>query len=235
MQCMKATISYPNITLTARIIASFICFLSFSSLADNLHGKRFCEIILVNSSVMEIYSTIHVNDCPSSTWNKLNAKEIKKQTGSMYVFLNGPQKLIADDSRHETLNETSKTFQNLTLHKIGYISLSFRETIHGSRPYFEHYVERNTTWVYHSGTRIYELIDPERHVFVMKSFKILPGIENEQDLVNLEKKLQLPKGWRFKTGILQQDIDLVGIHKTAIVIQDNLKNTYQRANKDFLS
>ena len=69
----------------------------------------------------------------------------------------------------------------------------------------------------------------------MHSFTLSSAIRSERDLVNLEQYLKLPKGWEFKTGILTKVDELVTIQKKAIVIQDNMKNTYQLAGHDFLN
>ena len=151
------------------------------------------------------------------------------------MVLNGPRRFIIDAVKNtEFVDSTPKNFIGLPMRKMGLIYLSMRETLYRSQPFREHHVMRKTTWVYSSGKKVYELIDPDGHVYVMQSFALSSEFHAEKDLVNLERHLKLPRGWQFKTGTLSQEMNLVGKDQKAIVIQDNMKNTYQMANQDFL-
>ena len=68
----------------------------------------------------------------------------------------------------------------------------------------------------------------------MQSYSIKKSEQTERSLAELGAKLKLPKGWVFKTGILKQTEPVEAINNLAIVIQDNLDNTYQKATHDFL-
>lgn len=207
----------------------------FALQADALRGQRFCEVIISKGNVFEIYNTMRLNDCPEEAWSKLSESSLKQETGSSYVVLNGPRRFIIDAVKNtEFVDSTPKMFIGLPMRKIGLIYLSMRETIYRSQPFHEHHVVRKTTWVYSSGKKVYELIDPEGHVYVMQSFAVSSEFHAEKDLVNLEGHLKLPRGWQFKTGTLTQAKDLVGKDQKAIVIQDNMTNTYQMATHDFL-
>jgi hypothetical protein len=207
----------------------------FASQSHDLRGKRFCEIIIIKGKVFEIYNTIHSNECPELIWSQINEKNVKQETGANYVVLDGPRQYIADGvKRAQFIDNTPKTIQNLTVRKSSILILSYRETLFGSQPFHEHHVNRNTVWNYAAGKRIYELIDNKGHVYIMLSFTMHHPIRDEADLSRLEKHLKLPKGWQFKTGILAQSIDVEPQGYTAVVIQDNMKNTYQLASRDFL-
>lgn len=203
--------------------------------AESLRGKRYCEVIISKGRVFEVYNTLSLNDCPDAEWKRLTVQNIKKETGSFYVFLNGPRRFILDSAKNSSfIDNTPRKFQNLDMRKAGILHLSLRETLFGSKPFREHHVERKTTWVYEAGKRVYELIDPEGQVYVMQSFALSPRVCHEKDLMNLDTWLKLPKGWQFKTGILKETSDVVAVNENAIVIQDNLRNTYQRATQDLL-
>ena len=228
MKCLQST----AILFFLTVLASISCF---ALQADDLRGKRFCEVIISKGSVFEVYNTIRLNDCPEAAWRKLNEYDLKKETGSSYVILNGPRRFIIDGVKNtEFIDSKPKTFQGLAMRKCGLLYVSLRETLYGSQPFREHHVIRKTTWVYAAGKKVYELIDREGHVYVMQSFALSPNVRTEKDLVNLEKCIQLPRGWQFKTGVLAKENDLVAIHQKAIILQDNMKNTYQLATHDFL-
>lgn len=233
---IKTFKSIMMISILLNCILDMVWTPAFAVQASALRGKRFCEVIISTSaSVLEIYNTISLNDCPEEQWKKITERNIQKETGATYVVLNGPRKLSVDGAKNaEFMNNAPRTFQNLAMRKSAALHISIRETLHGSRPYHEHHVERQTTWVISAGSRVYELIDPAGAVYVMQSFTLIPGTLTEKDLLNLSARLKLPRGWHFKTGILQKECDLAPIQKKAIVIQDNLKNTYQKTNQDFL-
>lgn len=219
------------------------CFLivgwtsAFAYDTHGLRGKRFCEVIITSSShKVDIYNTLYLNDCPDSEWNKITVNEIKKETGALHVVLNGPRKFCVDGAKNkEFIDTTPRIFRTIATRKTGQLAITLRETLHGSKPFHEHHVERPTTWVFAAGSRVYELIAPDGTVYVMQSFALTPGIQSERDLEHLNKYLKLPRGWQLKTGVLQKPHDLPAIQSKAIVIQDNLKNTYQRAAQDFLT
>ncbi len=50
------------------------------------------------------------------------------------------------------------------------------------------------------------------------------------DLAGLGKRVKLPKGWKYRTRILQADYALKATG-TAYVVQDDLFNAYQRRGK----
>ena len=49
----------------------------------------------------------------------------------------------------------------------------------------------------------------------------------QSKLSNLEEKLNLPVGWRYETRVLDSELR-VPANGEAIVMQDNLYNTYQK-------
>jgi hypothetical protein len=95
-------------------------------------------------------------------------------------------------------------------------------------------VHRQTVWLFKANKPIFELINPQGHVFIMQSYSVQKTAQTEASLAQLGSKLKLPPGWRFRTGILSKDTELPTVDKKAVVIQDNFSNTYQQASHDFL-
>jgi hypothetical protein len=54
-------------------------------------------------------------------------------------------------------------------------------------------------------------------------------------LSTLGTQLQLPKGWTYKTGTIQKELRVPTENNTAIVLQDDIENTYQRIERDVLN
>jgi hypothetical protein len=46
------------------------------------------------------------------------------------------------------------------------------------------------------------------------------------DLEKLGDKLKLPKGWKYRVKVLDQDLHIGAIKGVARVVQDDLENTY---------
>ena len=97
-----------------------------------------------------------------------------------------------------------------------------------SGDYTEIEVVRSNTWVYSTGNEVYELTSPTGAVYVMQSYS---GIVDSEltigDLADLGTRLDLPEGWAFSSRFLEEDYELLA-DGVAIVLQDELLNTYQR-------
>ena len=217
-----------------------ILLISFPVVAANLEdvrGLRYCEIIFSQSKLkFAVYSTIKLNDCPEALWKTISASEVKKEIGSYFVYLNGPRYFVIDGMKDSKLvSPTKRSFGGLDMREAGIVHLSLWDLVMGARPYREHRVDRETTWVYKAGRPVYELIDPKGQVFVMQSYSLEKEPLTASSLAGLGAKLTVPTGWTYKVGVLKKNVYLKAVDKVAIVIQDNLLNTYQLAQNDFLN
>ena len=203
---------------------------------SDMRGKRYCEIVVSKALTRyAVYNTLGLNDCPENMWDKVTIAQVKKETGASFVYLNGPRYWVIDGFKNSNLhNPTIQTINGLTMREAGLLSIKLADLFKASAPYYKHDVTRHTTWIYQSGKPIYELIDANGDVFVMQSYGIQKSPQTENSLSELGAKLKLPKDWVFKTGILKQIEPVEAINNRAIVIQDNLENTYQKASHDFL-
>ncbi len=204
---------------------------------SNLFGYRYCEVIIMEDSLtLAVYNTIGLNNCPENLWQALTASKIKQQTGAMYVKLNGPRFWLMNEMIHSNLATPQiQAFGGIAMRKAATIHLTFAETMHGESPYHQHRVKRHTVWIYHQGTRIYELIDKNGRIFVMQSYSIQKEPQTVASLQQLGSKLKLPNGWTFKSGVLTTTQQLPAVNNEAHVLQDNLLNTYQLSAQDLLS
>jgi hypothetical protein len=155
-------------------------------------------------------------------------KKIKKEMGATMVHLNGPRKWIIDGMKSSTLVSSEvKEFNGIAMREAGVLDLPLRFLIKKPSPYTQMTVNRNTTWVYKAKKPVFELIDTKRNVFIMQSYSLQKEIQTEESLKDLGTHLNLPKGWSFRMRILDKDYYLTPINQTAIILQDNLQNTYQ--------
>jgi hypothetical protein len=169
------------------------------------------------------------NECPSEDWSEIDGEELKIMYGAIDVHVNGP--------RFWVINRPGRGDENIRYDKIGTfgnIQMKLAAQIDGvlevADKYSEHNIIRFTTWKYKKNNQIYKLINPFGEEYIMQSYTTMinPDLKIE-GLENLENQLTLPTGWSFESETLEQKIELVS-NGDAIVVQDDLGNTYQKVN-----
>ena len=83
--------------------------------------------------------------------------------------------------------------------------------------------------VYSKGKAVYELVDPDGHIYVMQARDEKFPIES---LAKLGDHMKLPKGWQYRTRVLADDliINLVP-DRTTYVVGDDFHQYYTRIPK----
>jgi hypothetical protein len=221
------------------LIATFMTIwlpnILFAATEPVLRGARYCEIICLHGREIAVYDTWLLSDCPASLWKKLSVQTIKQDTKALYVYLNGPRRFTADSvTSPHYLDAKPKKFRDLVMHKVAVLHLTMQDYIFGAAPYHEHRIQRHSTWIYAAGKPVYELIDPRGQVYVMHSYTLTSKQRSEADLSSLGNRMQLPKNWQFKTGILQQETSVSLTNRDSFVVQDSMKNTYHKVSRDWL-
>jgi hypothetical protein len=204
-----------------------------SSLLGDFRNKRYCELLFTfvngNDTITEVYNTMGCNECPSEDWSEIDGEELKIMYGAIDVHVNGP--------RFWVINRPGRGDENIRYDKIGTfgnIQMKLAAQIDGvlevADKYSEHNIIRFTTWKYKKNNQIYKLINPFGEEYIMQSYTTMinPDLKIE-GLENLENQLTLPTGWSFESETLEQKIELVS-NGDAIVVQDDLGNTYQKVN-----
>lgn len=202
-------------------------------------GDRYGEILLVRSNrgklEAEVWGTQGLNDCPAASWNALDSKAIQSETGAFAVKLNGPRLWLPNTTTGTLASTQRGKFGDLEMRRLATVELELpRETPIENRPsldaaaYTERIVRRNTTFVFNKGEEIYELTAPTGAVYVMQSMsQIVDPNLKLVELKDLASRLKLPTGWTYRVSSLDADCVLIAKGK-AVVIQDDLRNTYQR-------
>ncbi|MDF1757637.1 MAG: hypothetical protein P1U74_05010 [Legionellaceae bacterium] len=224
--------------LSRFIVIAITLFVSLSINAkqtENFRNLRYCEVVVGHGFKASVYNSVGLNSCPENLWKNLNEKKLKKQTNASFIYLNGPRYFTFDKVVNTSFyDQNIKTFGGIQMRVGGIVKITLKDIIRGFRPYKKHHVARKSTWVYSAGKPIYELISPTKQVYVMQSFSTEVVKLNEESLPKLGSMIKLPKGWKFKTGVLDKEAKLVTMNNKAVVVQDSLKNTYQLASHDFL-
>lgn len=218
------------------IIATFFALFSTQAedikVRDNMHNARYGEIILVTGGplhfVGHVYNTIGLNNCPESLWKNLNPQKIKDQFHARAAVLNGPRYFLMDQTSIANPGRVV-SFEGLQARYLATVAIPATSLLRGeSQPYTENEVSRTTCYLFKKGNTIYELISPRGTHYVMQSYsqQVNPHL-CEADLINLRKQLSLPKGWSYEVHLLNEDL-IMQTSGIAYLLQDNLKNSYQR-------
>ena len=204
--------------------------------AKHLHNARYCEIIEVKGTppdvVVTVWNTIKLNRCPEEKWKSFDATALAKELGDFLVVLNGPRHFLMDSAA--AVPGPVRSFHGLRMQKVATIPVSNLADL-VQTPYKERVIDRDNTWTWKAGRRVYELVAPCGARYLMQSYSQIrdPDLKIGQ-LKSLGERLDLPSGWRFQTRRLEHGLTLKA-HGKARIIQDDLLDTYQREPASLLS
>jgi hypothetical protein len=167
-----------------------------------------------------------LNDCPRDLWESLDPAAIAKELDALIVKLNGPRYWVLDGlgSKGRPIEPVMREFNGLLMRRIAVLELGTNPV---QVPYTVRKVDRRVAMYFNAGSTVYELIDPHGLAYVMQAY--CTGVDatlNEIALANLGDRLALPKGWRFQTRVLAQELIVDTSKSLATVLQDELENTY---------
>jgi len=197
---------------------------------NNMRGVRYGEVLAVflreEGLVAEVYGTQLINDCPQDLWDTLNADDIAKEMGAVFVKLNGPRYWCLDafGSKVALVEPVVRDFNGLTMRRIATVEL-------GKDPspkfYAERHVNRGAVFFFDAGSEVHELVNPDGVAYIMQAYCI--GVDptlNQSNLGDLAGRLKLPAGWAFRSRILDEELVVDTTDHPATVVQDELENTY---------
>jgi hypothetical protein len=226
-----------------RLLLALLLVMPFSARAmstigegfrDNMRGARYGEIILVKGGLFsmtgKVYNTLGLNDCPEAQWKALSPVSIKLSHNAVAVLLNGPRCFVMDQA---SLLKPGKVvnFGSLQARHLANVKVTPAILLKGkAKPYTENPVARTSVFRYMKGRNVYELVSPEGTVYAMQSFSMqVDPKQTLSTLPTLGSRLHLPQGWTFRVVKPESDLTLEAKGK-AIVLQDDLENSYQRIN-----
>lgn len=190
----------------------------------NTRNMRFGEILVVKQDVAEVYNTTGLNDCPAELWDALDTNKLAKQYGALRVQKNGPKYWMMDS---QTLMLGEKA-------SFGGIEGRWAAALptgllggEGAVPYKVFHPKKTQKMVYSEGKPVYELVDPDGHAYVMQAHGPQFTLESLPKLGEQMKKL--PKGWKYRTRILKEDLVLdLTLDKTIYGVGDEFHQYYTR-------
>ena len=187
---------------------------------------RFCEILVVKQSGVEVYNTTGTNDCPPELWNALDLEMIKKQFGALTVQKNGPKFWMMDT---QTLQFGEKA-------SLGGLEARWAATLdprilkkaqQGSAPYKVFTPKKTQYMVYAKGKKVFELVDTDGHAYVLQAHGKEFPVESLPKLGERYKKL--PEGWTYRTRTLTEDLVLdLSPDRTIYAVGDEFEQYFTR-------
>ena len=199
-------------------------------LISDMRGVRYGEVLAVMSRdeklQADVYGTQMINNCPAELWDTLNADEIAKDMGALFVKLNGPRYWMLDGlgTKVAFVEPVMREFNGLMMRRIATVDLGDAPA---SMSYEERYVNRGAVFFFDAGSVVYELINPDGKAYIMQAYCV--GVDpslNQSNLGDLAGRLKLPAGWTFRSRILDEELVVDTTDHPATVVQDELENTY---------
>ncbi len=171
----------------------------------NTRNMRYCEILVVKETGVEVYNTTGLNDCPAEVWDKLDLEKIKQQFGAKAAQKNGPHFWMMDS---QTIGMGEKaSLAGLEAHWVATLPLAMlKGEKTGTKPYTPFAPKKTQKMVYAKGQSVYEVVDPKGNAYVLQAHEKQFTLESLATLG--DKMKQLPKGWTFRTRTLTEDLVL---------------------------
>jgi hypothetical protein len=199
-------------------------------LIDHMRGVRYGEVLAMflrdTGLEAEVYGTQMLNDCPQELWETLNADEIAKDMGAVFVKLNGPRYWLLDGlgSKVAVVDPVFKDFNGIQMRRIATIPIG---ADFAAGPYTIRNVNRGAVFFFDAGKTVYELVDPDGRALIMQARCV--GVDPnmaEESLATLGERLALPEGWSYRTRVLETELVVDTSTTLATVVQDEFENTY---------
>jgi hypothetical protein len=193
---------------------------------NHTRNLRFGEILIVKKTGIEIYNTTGLNECPPELWNALDPEKLKIQLRALKVEKNGPHYWMMD-SQTVSLGEKA-SFGGLEARWAARLDPAVAaKAAQGSEPYKVFTPKKTQKMVYSRGKPVYELVDPDGHIYVMQAHDERFSFDCLQKLGNQLKGL--PRGWEYRTRILTEDLILdLGPNQPIHAVGDEYHQYYTR-------
>ena len=199
--------------------------------AANMHGKRYCEILLLDLQedgiYAEVFNTYPLNDCPDDQWKAIDTAAVAADEGVVFASANGPRYWAMNSVVKSDMTEVfKKSFGGMEMNRYAsvYVGTSPADLLTFYSPFA---VNRKAAFTFNAGTNVYMLHDAEGKTYVMQSWsQQVDPMLTEDDLLTLADRLQLPDGWTYDYKTLTEDFVVETRAEDAQVLGDDLRNSY---------
>jgi hypothetical protein len=193
--------------------------LTMQTLPDS-RGYQYCELVFnYGERGNDIYSTSPLAKAELDWWDKLDIKSLAKEFGAESVYRNGPQSWSMDEVGVMASKPVNVAGVNMVFGAHlppGTLKIAKYKVFNPAK-------FQNLVWK--AGKPVYQLVDPEGHVYVLQGHKIPTN-----GLAALGEKFQhLPAGWKYRVKVLNEDLVMKLTPKEPIPsVQDEFDQIYIR-------
>ncbi|MGC4000369.1 MAG: hypothetical protein QM767_24175 [Anaeromyxobacter sp.] len=203
---------------------------------EGLSGQGFCQVLLIAGTSLRqapyaiVYDTTGLNgaagqSCPADAWAKVRTGALEDTYHVPDALKDGPRVWTLD--WQERPLGAQRDLGGLTAAWAGVRWLVEEYEKPGALDYAPLDEDRDSRQGWKQGTRVYLLEDPRGTTWVMQSFtSAFDPTLTAEGLEGLGTRLRLPPGWKFRTRVLEEDLELRAINGRVRVTQDNLRNSY---------
>ena len=203
----------------------------------DLRGKPHFEVVIIKrdtegmGAVGICYNTLGLPDpVPDEQFRALDAAALTAEVGGDGIWLNGPRRAQMDEAVADVFDGgTVTSVGGIPMQLVARVRIPDVRMFAGVRPtYAETEVERLTTWTFHAGQPVHELVGPDGSVYGMQSASLIKDPNLAEQLPSLGDRLHLPDGWTYRVRIPDQDLVVKAQDGVAHVVLDEYENNYQR-------
>jgi hypothetical protein len=203
----------------------------------DLRGKPHAEVVIIKrdaeglGAVGICYNTLSLPDHLSDEqFRALDPDALKAEFGGDGIWMNGPRRAQMDEASAEVLDDGRVTsVGGIPMQIVAKVRIPDVRVFAGKRPlYAPTEVERTTTWTFHAGQPVHELVAPDGSVYAMQSASLIKDPNLAEQLPNLGERLQMPAGWTYRIRTPEQDLVVQARDGVAHVVLDEFENNYQR-------
>ncbi len=175
-----------------------------------------------------MHATTGISVATAKTPDMINPEKLARELGVEMCAVNRGRIWTIDEA--EFLGGYIVDFHGVKMTWVGeMVAANLLEQFHNA--YLPSLIQRFTAWTFHVGKPIHVLREPNGPVWVMQEYtKMADPSLNINNLHTVGKKLKnLPKGWKFETIILTEELvlDTMRSDGWASILRDELGCTYQ--------
>ena len=139
---------------------------------SGLRNLRYCEVLYgkrhLGTLTIKVFNTQGLNACPEALWKALDVKVIEKKNDASFVRLNGPRYWTMDEIKAagKTANDVIENFGGIEMSLRATLDVGIKRQLAGTQFFVPNVVNRDTAFIYRSGTLIYQLTSPQGQTYI---------------------------------------------------------------------
>ena len=186
----------------------------------NSRDYIYCELVILYGDIgSDIYSTSPIKKCDVEWWDNLDLEAVAKELGAQQAIKNGPQSWSMDEVG--VMASEPVTIAGVEMNFGAHLPAGTMNT-----PKYKVFnPAKYQDLVWKAGKPIYQLVDPDGHVYVLQGYKV-----KKEDLATLGSKFkELPGGWKYQVESPSEDLVMNLTPEHAIPsVQDEFDQIYIR-------